>query len=327
MDTLTSLRISTPGASDGASGADPELDPAAPLVSTWQVRAEAGEAPATVRVRNLESIMIAGRDAWAREGKPQPVLLSSEVAFARPFETSSARDAVNHETVHYGNLAKTLLRGMRPFSKSSSSAIFEVPRTADVFELLWVRMTGRVVDGSRVGLPPDQVPFLDVRRLSCLGLTLHLPKASLLGSGVSLTTVACFKNTNATGGERKNPWHSYSRSLRLHSLHVPILIGVNSNERCAKQMVVVDVEIDRFDVLEDIHADLERLVVNALDATFFETLEALATFIARKILNEFRIGDSPQLMKERGWQVRVCLAKPIAIPFADCPSVEVCLDS
>ncbi|KAI0193197.1 Dihydroneopterin aldolase-domain-containing protein [Xylaria flabelliformis] len=332
---LSSLWKSPPG----AKGIDPDPDPAAPLVSSWQVRAEAGEPPAIVRVRNLQSVMIAGRDAWGRGGKPQPVLLSSEVSFARPFETSSAHDAVNAETVHYGNLSKNLLEGMGLFSPSSSPSSSgaraqakkedsSAPRTADVFEILWVKMTGRVVDGSRVALPLDQVPFLDAARLRSLALTLHLPKASLLGSGVSLTTTACFKDADDLGEEKKkNPLRSYARSLRLHGLHVPTLIGVNSNERAAKQMVVVDVEIDRFDAQEDIHTELEKIVVETLESSSFETLEALGTHIARKILDEFRIGDSPQPMKERGWQVRVCLEKPIAVPFADCPSVEVRIGS
>jgi dihydroneopterin aldolase len=60
-----------------------------------------------------------------------------------------------------------------------------------------------------------------------------------------------------------------------------------------------------------------------MEASSFETLEALGTYIANTILDDFRIGDSPQAMRERGWQVRVCLEKPIAVPFADCPSVEV----
>ncbi|KAJ8121720.1 hypothetical protein O1611_g10026 [Lasiodiplodia mahajangana] len=88
-------------------------------------------------------------------------------------------------------------------------------------------------------------------------------------------------------------------------------------------MVVVDVEIDRFDAYEDIHTELEGAVVKILELSSFETLEALGTHIANKILDEFRIGDSPQPMRERGWQVRVCLEKPIAVPFAECPSVEV----
>jgi dihydroneopterin aldolase len=276
---LSSLWKAPPNAK-GAAG-DADADPAAPLVSTFQVLAEAGEPQAVVRVRNLQSVMAAGRDAWGRAAKPQPVLLSSEVSFARPFDTASTTDAVNAETVHYGNLSKTLLGGMALFSPSSSaaggttaaarssssksggvSANDVVPRTADVFELLWVQMTGRVVDGSRVALPPDQVPFLDARRLRSLVLALRLPKASLLGAGVSLTTTACFRDAGSLGDEtKKNPLRSYARRLGLHGLRVPTLVGVNANEREARQMVVVDVEIDRFDAGEDIHAELERIVV------------------------------------------------------------------
>jgi len=305
---LNSLWKSPPNTK--GAGPDPSPDPAAPLVSAWQVSAEAGEPQAVVRVRNLQSVMVAGRDAWGRRAKPQPVLLSSEVSFARPFETASAKDAVNAETVHYGNLSKTLLGGMALFAPGggdaaskaeakvadttkgkSDSATASAPSTADVFELLWVKMTGRVVDGSRVALPMDQVPFLDASRLRSLGLTIHMPKASLLGSGVSLTTKACFKDAGSLEGEEKqNPLRSYARSLRLHSLHVPTLIGVNPNEREAKQMVLVDVEIDRFDASEDIHAELEQIVV---EVCLPRDRSAFRKYLPHRSLCVFGRGFSP----------------------------------
>ncbi|KAI1176666.1 hypothetical protein F4777DRAFT_545468 [Nemania sp. FL0916] len=333
-----------PGQGAGA-GTDRSPDPAAPLVSTWQVRASAGEPQATVRVRNLQSVVAAGRDAWGRAAKPQPLLLSAEVSFAHAFETASSADAVNAETAHYGNLSKRLLGGVERFSPAALSGSKAaggvktekkgkgekegVPRTADVFQLLWVQLTGRVVDGSSVALPPDQVPFLDAARLRSLELTLHLPKASLLGDGVSLGVTAgfCDSTTAEEEGEEKkrNPQSMYARCLRLHGLHVPTLVGVNLNERAARQMLVVDVEIERFDLDDDVHVELEAAVVKILEASSFETLEALGMHIANKILDEFRVGDSPQPMRERGWQVKVCLEKPIAVPFADCPAVEVCV--
>ncbi|KAI1334745.1 serine/threonine-protein kinase psk1 [Xylariaceae sp. FL0016] len=310
---------------------DQTSDPPAPLLNAWQVRAEAGEPVAVVRVRNLQSAIPVGRDAWGRPNKLQPVLLSSEVSFAHPFDTASTKDQVNSETVHYGNLSKTLLGSMELWGQgkpaktpvaaaitATGAAEMESPKTSDVFELLWVRMTGRVVDGSRVALPPDQVPFLDASRLRSLSLTINLPKASLLGAGISLTTTACFKETL-----EHNPLRSYSRTLRIHGLHIPTLIGVNPNEREARQMVVADVEIDRFDAAEDIHSELERIIVDTMGESSFETLEALGTHLANKILLEFRIGENPQPMRERGWGVKICLEKPIAVPFAECPSVEV----
>lgn len=65
-----------------------------------------------------------------------------------------------------------------------------------------------------------------------------------------------------------NPLRSYARCLGLHGLRVPTLIGVNSNERAAKQMVVVHVEIDRFDVQEDIHTELESTIVEVCDVSY-----------------------------------------------------------
>lgn len=273
-------------------------DPPAPLVSSFRVRADAGEPVAVVRVRNLQGAIPVGRDAWGRSGKLQPVLLSSEISFAQPFSGNAASSSVSASgdtdkldagTVHYGTLSKTLLSSLELWGQGKPSAggaessglaasaivatgaaaEVETPRTADVFELLWVRMTGRVVDGSRIALPLDQLPFLDAAKLRSLSLTMSLPKASLLGAGVSLTTTASFRDDFSKGGDKKdddkssskNPLRSYSRALRIQGLHVPTLIGVNSNERKAKQMVVADVEIDRFDVADDIYSDLERTIV------------------------------------------------------------------
>ena len=60
-----------------------------------------------------------------------------------------------------------------------------------------------------------------------------------------------------------------------------------------------------------------------MEASSFETLEALGALVADKILSEFKIGDEPKTGRDRGWQVRVSLAKPIAVPFAECPAVEI----
>jgi len=342
-------------------------NPAAPLRSTFSVLAAAGEPVATVRVRNLQATIPCGRDAWGRPGKVQPVLLSSEVSFRSAFTASSADDRlVDSETVHYGNLSKTLLGGLEGLGSEGGDALGSSttttttsqeaspspssPSSSAVFELLWVRLTGRIPDGSTVALPPDQVPFLDASTLRSLSLTVNLPKASLLGGGgVSLTTTAAFKAKSALvpGGDGdddddqvKNPIESYARTLRISGLHIPTLVGVNANEREARQMLVAEVEIDRFDVTgEDVHDQIERVIVDAMEKSSFETLEALGAHIATKILDDFRLdrdlGQAPQTqqqkhdgaanqsMRDRGWQVRVTIEKPIAVPFAECPAVEV----
>lgn len=248
----------------------PTPDQPAPLLSTWKVAAAAGEPIAVVKVRNLQGTLPVGRDAWGRANKLQPALISTEVSFSKPFSAASESDKVNAETAHYGNLSKNLLGSLKMFDSSTppkdpavaAKAVDDGPSSGDVFELLWVGLTGRVVDGSVRALPLDRVPFLDTDRLRSLSLTVHLPKASLLGSGVSSTVTACFQE-----GSEKNPLQSYARSLRLHGLHIPVLVGVNENERTAKQMVVADVEIDRLDVTKDIHPEVERMVTEVCTTT------------------------------------------------------------
>lgn len=60
-----------------------------------------------------------------------------------------------------------------------------------------------------------------------------------------------------------------------------------------------------------------------MEGSSFETLEALGALIAEKILNDFKVGEDPKTGRERGWQVKISLAKPIAVPFADNPEVVV----
>lgn len=267
------------GAEAGGGDLGDDRRPPAPLQSTWAVAAAAGEPVALVRVSGLQGTLRGGaaaRDAWGRTGKAQPAVVAADVSFASPFGASSAGDRVGAETAHYGNLSKTLLGALErlgdaaPVPPAAAEEKEEggsaaVPGAADVLELLWAALTGRVVDGGARALPPDQVPFLDAARLRGLNLTLRLPKASLVGAGgVSLTATACFRAGEAppaAGDAPRNPLTAYARRLALHGLHVPTLIGVNPNERLAKQMVIAEVEIDRLDVTKDIYPELERLVV------------------------------------------------------------------
>ena len=59
-----------------------------------------------------------------------------------------------------------------------------------------------------------------------------------------------------------------------------------------------------------------------MDETAFETLEALGTHLANKILTEFQpltgVGYSGL-----GRQVKITLEKPTAVPFADAPAVQI----
>ena len=120
-----------------------------------------------------------------------------------------------------------------------------------------------------------------------------LPKASLLGNGVSLS-----------GGELlgiiPEKMQSCSLKLKIHDLRIPTLIGLNANERLAKQMVVTSLEIDNWVEEQGHYVQIEQLVVKVnqfsdfefrlltdrkvLGESSYQTLEALAMHLGRRLI-------------------------------------------
>jgi len=96
-------------------------------------------------------------------------------------------------------------------------------------------------------------------------VTVGLPKASLLGEGVRLTGAAVFE------GERVK---ARARALEISRLRVPTLVGVNENERKAKQFVVVTVVVEGFARGEDVYVDIEADVVQVSIPLYFVTFPA-----------------------------------------------------
>ena len=57
---------------------------------------------------------------------------------------------------------------------------------------------------------------------------------------------------------------AYSMTLKLHRLRIPTLIGVNSNERLAKQIVLSNIELDFWSMASDLYNELEEIVVKVV---------------------------------------------------------------
>ncbi|KAK0618347.1 hypothetical protein B0T17DRAFT_618948 [Bombardia bombarda] len=292
--------------------------------TSWEVKAAAGEPFAVVRVRNLQSVVQAAKDAWGRTGKSQPLLVSAELSFSTPFDTAAADDRLGADTVHYGNLSKTILTSLGAATPSPSSSSHLTLR--DVLETIWSDLTGLSVDGSSTGA--KKKPFLSLARVRFLSVTVTLPKASLLGEAVSLTASSVFGlGDGEDGGAAAPRAQIYSIALDLINLRVPTLIGVNPNERLSKQFVVTSVTIDQFGQSVDFYTDIESVVAKALDESSFETLEALGAHLADSIFSNYghhgillagqKPSDAPQ------WQLHIRMEKPTAVPLADCPVVEI----
>lgn len=238
------------------------------LRSLWTVRHAAGEPLAVVRVRQLSTAVIGPQDAWGRKNATQPVTVSAELHFSRGFDAAAAGDRVTAgDTVHYGTLSKLILACVersnevaqaRAAAGGSGGGGGDDVDLRVLLEMIWIVLTGRNVNGDDAA--PEAKPLLDLARLRFMSLTVFLPKASLLGEGVSLTAANVFPPHMAS-------LSMYGLALKVHKLRVPTLIGVNSNERKAKQFVVTEVEIDMFDYYPDLYHELENLVVKVLSTS------------------------------------------------------------
>jgi len=190
-------------------------------------------------------------------------------------------------------------------------------------------------------------PLLKNVAIRLFELEILLPKASLLGSGVSLK--------GSFGYEVGNEGPSaYSMVLRLRELRVPTLVGVNPNERLAKQMVYVGVEMQRWDWMVDEYCALEEVVVKSTEESSFQTLEALAQHLITRIIQYILIphssfkyptpsssdlplpsylpsasssSQSTSSKPHKHPRIKISLSKPTAVMFADAPTVEMMLDS
>lgn len=93
------------------------------LIHTWDLIQAVGKPHSVVRVRNLQTSLIVGTDAWGRKGKNQPVLISASASLRNPFESASSEDAVTGSTIHYGIMSKAILGACKLFSVDSSSTL------------------------------------------------------------------------------------------------------------------------------------------------------------------------------------------------------------
>lgn len=216
---------------------------------TWAVAAAAGQAPSIVRLRNLQSTARIGLDAWSRTSRPQPLLVSASVSLVQSSASSSASDSVAADTVHYGLLSKAILSTLNGVEGGIAAGAQTPVSLRNLLDLLWETLTGKLVNGTPA--KATSAPFLDLRSVRCLSLKLQLPKASLVGGCVSLTGTSVYNDGEA---------QLYGVCLGLSNLRVPTLIGVNSNEREAKQVVIADVEIDECCEEGDIYPHLENVI-------------------------------------------------------------------
>ncbi|VUC34443.1 unnamed protein product [Clonostachys rosea] len=280
------------------------------LQTAWETQVAAGEPAATIKLQNLQVIVKGPKDSWGRVNQPLPALVSAEISKGTAFSDSAAGDAVCSDTVHYGLLSKHLQKIFSSFEPRP-----EGWQLSNLLEAVWEQLTGFQLLESETADSASKA-FLGSSSFQHLKVTIHLPKASLLGNGVSLTGSA-----SMTGGAPQ----SRARVLRIHDLRIPTLIGVNEHEKKQRQIVIANVEVEKWTAREDGYGQLEAVISKTMSDSSLETLEALLDVIATQItihLNTTYPSDSAN-----GWKLKISLDKPVAVPFADAPCVEIRIDT
>jgi len=155
-------------------------------------------------------------DIWGH-AKDQPAQVSVHLTLDPGFSTAATLDALDENTVHYGQLAKAI-QGIAK-STSTEAGAFSCVEAFNAVQNVVKTMAIRK-DGSC--------------RLSRFETVIHAPKASLHGDGIDLA--AWFEYDN---GE----WKDGRFTLSLLNMRLMVLIGVNDKERTGRQPVVVDLDL------------------------------------------------------------------------------------
>ncbi|KAF2006439.1 hypothetical protein P154DRAFT_456285 [Amniculicola lignicola CBS 123094] len=249
----------------------------------WLAQLATNDVTDRITVRNLEATVHAGVDVWGRK-KPQRVLLSTTLHLAQSSNSAAEADALDNSTVHYGLLSKDLKKCME---KDEANWMTTEQLASSLHDCIRQTAAKTAIHASE--------------------LNVFYPKGSMAGDGAGLL----WAFTSRVG--------PFSRVLYLRNLRILCVIGINANERLKKQPVVVNVWIEGLsDDRTDDYIHLEAILVEAISESSFETLESLATMAVQRLRQDFfRPGGDDESF------IRLRVEKPMAVPFADAPAIEI----
>ncbi|PLB53018.1 tetrahydrobiopterin biosynthesis enzymes-like protein [Aspergillus steynii IBT 23096] len=154
---------------------------------------------------------------------------------------------------------------------------------------------------------------------------LHLPKALLRADeGLKYRSVTVWGYKQGDDGVSGEADESERRPVvleeefRIDGIRCYCILGVNSHERVEKQAVIISLEfkgpgqLPWGSTVVDTYQAMTRAVAERVEGTSFQTVEALATYVARIVTVEFS--------NER---VTVKVEKPSALAFVERSGVEI----
>ena len=177
-----------------------------------QSGADSQPSTAMVSVNNLQlPFGITVPDVWGKR-KPQPAFVTLHLQLRHDLRSAAGIDALNQNTIHYGELATRIRAGCT----ASQTAFSFSHMVEEVIERM-----GRRKNGSF--------------RLSTAVIKLSLSKASMFGECVNLISILSYDDHGPSGPPQ--------RIFSVQDMKIMTLIGVNEYERGRKQPLVASVEL------------------------------------------------------------------------------------
>lgn len=59
-----------------------------------------------------------------------------------------------------------------------------------------------------------------------------------------------------------------------------------------------------------------------MEKSSYETLEALGAALSSAVIQDLKPNPKELVSTDEGWQIKLSMEKPTAVPFAECPVVE-----
>lgn len=264
-----------------------------------------------IYLRNLQLSAVIGPDAWNRPDKPQPIVLSLQLQF----DTTSAGSSDDiKNTFSYGQICKDVT----------------------------AKLDGKTFT-SIDHLTSDLAGLADNWPGETLKLQAMAPKGMLRVEGGFGREFDLRRVESKTHGWKSLSWHVGSHEWVIKGLRLACIIGVNPHERLEKQNLSIDLRIQGEAEVADYTLQIKggfetwrRLIKRLCDvgspsscavmptvtninqvveASSFETLEALSTLIAKTALEGFPIP-----------QITVSVEKPSALTFVEGAGVQIVRD-
>ncbi|PKY08448.1 dihydroneopterin aldolase domain protein [Aspergillus campestris IBT 28561] len=276
----------------------------------------------TISLRNVQLPLPSAPEAWHRLGKRQPCTVSVRLSYSSATGAAAADDV--SLSLDYGKLYRRAEQAISGLQQSSTSARLLVNQDGSLPERMTpddagqdLHCTAGIIASCAFDLLVEvqaQAPDALQGDFGRCDVHLHLPKALLRADGGLIYRA----QTAMVRGGGPITTVILSEEFRIQRIRCFAILGINPHERLEKQAVLITLTFQspaqnewRSNFLRT-YPEMTRTIAETVDKTDFQSVEALATLVARIAVVDF--GHS---------QVTALVEKPNALAFSEGTGVEI----